>query len=105
MDAQNAGLYANLFYYNEILKDLEFVCADKIDADGTAELTFNHASEYVIVLDIFSMETAEFGDIDIPASAEVGHNWFIWCVLILGVLALVIVVATVLRVKRNKDFD
>ena len=105
MDAQNAGLYANLFYYNEILKDLEFVCADKIDADGTAELTFNHASEYVIVLDIISMETAEFGDIDIPASAEVGHNWFIWCVLILGVLALVIVVATVLRVKRNKDFD
>lgn len=56
MKADNAGLYANLFYYNEKSGELEFICADKIAADGTAELTFTHASDYVIAVDAESMD-------------------------------------------------
>lgn len=51
LDKKNAGLFANLFYYNTSNGKLEFICADKIADDGTAELTFTHASDYVIVLD------------------------------------------------------
>lgn len=47
----NAGLYANLFYYNEGNRRLEFAANDQINEDGVAELTFTHASSYVIVID------------------------------------------------------
>ena len=43
------GLYANLYWYND--GTTEFICADKIDSKGRAELTFTHASEYIIVID------------------------------------------------------
>ncbi len=51
LSSANAGYYANLFYYNPTSKELEFVCADVIADDGTAELTFTHASDYLIVID------------------------------------------------------
>lgn len=62
MDKKNAGLYANLFYYNESKNALEFICADEIDANGNAELTFTHASDYTIVIDKEPMN----GKSDIP---------------------------------------
>ncbi len=51
ISSANAGYYANLFYYNPTSKELEYVCADVIADDGTAELTFTHASDYLIVID------------------------------------------------------
>ena len=61
MDSANAGLYANLFYYNEGARRLEFVTDDQIDGNGTAELTFTHASDYVIVIDRASMDDGSGG--------------------------------------------
>ena len=58
MDAANAGLYANLFYYNPETGELEFMCAGKIDEAGNTELTFNHASDYTIVIDTEPMNGA-----------------------------------------------
>ena len=52
---QDAGLIANLFYYNPSKKTLEFVSSAKIDANGNAELDFNHASDYAIVIDDHSL--------------------------------------------------
>ena len=51
VDAKNAGMYANLYYYNERTGALEFMSAGRIAADGTAELAFTHASDYTIVID------------------------------------------------------
>ncbi len=48
---KNKGLFANLYYYNDSTEKTEFVLSDIIDADGKADLTFTHASEYVIVID------------------------------------------------------
>lgn len=59
MEAKNAGLYANLFYYNGQSGELEFVCAGEIDAEGNVDLTFTHASDYTIVIDVQSMAKAE----------------------------------------------
>ena len=51
MDKEDAGLYANLFYYNKTTGKLEFMDAVKIADDGSASFTFKHASDYVIVID------------------------------------------------------
>lgn len=53
---QDAGLFANLFYYNPGQKALEFVSSVKIDANGNADLDFNHASDYAIVIDDHPMD-------------------------------------------------
>ena len=68
MDAANAGLYANLFYYNPETGELEFMCAGKIDEAGNTELTFNHASDYTIVIDTEPMN----GDVQDAAGEEAG---------------------------------
>ena len=64
LEKENAGLYANLFYYNPQTNEMEFICSDVIAEDGTAELIFTHASEYTIVIDKVAM--------DAPASSEEG---------------------------------
>ena len=51
LDPKNAGLFANLFYYNEQYGIMQFIWADDIDEYGTAHLVFTHASEYTIVID------------------------------------------------------
>ena len=49
MGEENKGYYANLYWYTA--GDMEFICADKISSKGKADLTFTHASEYIIVID------------------------------------------------------
>ena len=63
MEAENAGLFANLFYYNENTGEMEFICYDEIAADGTAELTFTHASDYAIVIDTEPMDGVSDGEV------------------------------------------
>ena len=70
MDKKNAGLFANLFYYNEATGELEFICAGEIDSEGEVELTFTHASDYTIIVDRQSMEPGALEDPVNPAAAE-----------------------------------
>lgn len=49
MGKNNKGNFANLYYYNG--KAMDIICSDEIDENGKADLTFTHASEYVIVID------------------------------------------------------
>lgn len=60
--AANKGLMANLFYYNESTRELEFISAGEVDEEGFAHLSFTHASNYTIVLDEASMEEAALAD-------------------------------------------
>lgn len=43
-----AGQYANLYYYNPDTKKLEGQVSVLVKNDGTAQFTFEHASDYVI---------------------------------------------------------
>ena len=70
MDKKNAGLFANLFYYNEQSGELEFICAGEIDSQGEVGLTFTHASDYTIIVDRQSMEPGVMENPVNPASAE-----------------------------------
>jgi hypothetical protein len=56
---ENAGCYANLFYYNRDENKMEFMSAGIISEDGTTNLEFVHASEYVIVVDAESLAPEE----------------------------------------------
>ena len=48
LGSDNEGQKAALYYYNG--SSLELMCESEISADGTAQLTFTHASDYVIVI-------------------------------------------------------
>lgn len=116
--AANAGLYANLFYYNEATKELEFLCAGEIGQDGVAELTFTHASEYTIVIDEQPMEIeqsqeviSETGVQDnqeddntvsiTPDVENTGHTaLLIFCIILIA--AAFIVIGVIVFVKKNK---
>lgn len=56
VEEKYVGKTANLFYFNEKTKELEFVMAAPVDEDGNVLLDFNHASDYVIVFADKSME-------------------------------------------------
>ena len=118
MEASNAGLYANLFYFNEKTGELEFICADKIAEDGTAELTFTHASDYVIAIDkepmdVASNETAdtnvdtatsESGEKDTQTGAEISSDaWNPWWIIVVGVVVIIIGLCVFFVVKKKEE--
>lgn len=56
LEEAQPGQYANLFYYNEEEGEFEFMCATEVGNAGSADFTFSHASDYVIII---SDETKE----------------------------------------------
>jgi len=79
MGSKNSGLFANLYYYNTIKAKMDFVAAVVIGTDGKALLPFNHASEYAVVIDNISHETADEPDVPdyINPFTDVNEsNWF-----------------------------
>jgi len=54
-----AGMYANLFYYNTVLRSLEYVSAGRIGEDGVANLPFTHASDYIVIVSAQPMGGAQ----------------------------------------------
>ena len=118
--AANQGLVANLFYYNESTRELEFISAGKVDAEGFAYLRFTHASDYTIVLDEASMEEAALTDTtgaagsDGAESAETASEdsvkdnsdtesraAFIWLIAFAGIAAAAAIGAV--AVKKRKE--
>lgn len=107
----NKGLVANLFYYNVSTDALEFICADEIDETGQAELTFTHASDYIIILDTVSMEPVEEADETIvadttsdntvQATTTEDHTLFIWIIVLACIAALT--ATGFLTLKKRKE--
>ena len=54
--AKNAGLWANLYHYDEDAGKMAYQSAALVDEDGNVALPFDHASQYVLVLDSKSHE-------------------------------------------------
>lgn len=74
MEEENAGYYANLFYYNPENDTLEFMCAGEIEADGNVALTFNHASDYTIVISDTIMDGENVAANDATAGDSKGDD-------------------------------
>ena len=62
----NAGYWANLYYYNEKGRELEFRQAARIGRDGRAEFLMDHASQYAVVIDDKSHEPEPLPFSDVP---------------------------------------
>ena len=113
MELKNAGLYANLFYYNEQTGELEFICAGQIDADGNAELEFTHASDYAIVVDTRIMsdnrQADNKADETIPAP-KTGYStskyaWNNTIIIIIGICSILIVFGAVFYVRKKSGSE
>ena len=101
MDAKNAGLYANLYYYNEQTGVLEFMSAGEIAADGTVQLAFTHASEYTIVIDRdVAVKSPKTGDADDLTAAEKIPAHAMWLLLVCAAV-LTAGAATAYTAKRR----
>lgn len=74
MEEENAGYYANLFYYNPENDTLEFMCAGEIEADGNVALTFTHASDYTIVISDTIMDDENVAANDATAGDSKGDD-------------------------------
>ena len=69
---ENAGLWANLYHYDEDAEAMSFEAATLIDDDGNAALPMSHASQYAIVIDDHShaVEAA------LPFTDVNDNDWF-----------------------------
>ncbi len=101
LEAKNAGLFANLYYYNPTTQAMEFICSDEIAADGTADLTFTHASDYTIVIDEVAADAEEQegsanqggsvtpGGVQAPQTGDVS-NVTLWTLLLIAGLSMLV---------------
>lgn len=113
MESKNAGLYANLFYYNEQTGELEFICAGQIDSDGNVELVFTHASDYTIVVDTKVMsdngQADNKADETIPAPKTdyitSKYAWNNTIIIIIGICIILIVFGAVLYVRKKSGSE
>ena len=113
MESKNAGLYANLFYYNEQTGELEFISAGQIDPDGNAELVFTHASDYTIVVDTRIMsdngQADNKADETIPASktddSTSKYTWNNTIIIIIGICIILIVFGAVFYVRKKSGSE
>ena len=113
MESKNAGLYANLFYYNEQTGELEFICAGQIDSDGNVELEFTHASDYTIVVDTRIMsdngQADNKADETIPApKTDYSTSKYAWnntIIIIIGICIILIVFGAVFYVRKKSGSE
>lgn len=108
MEAKNVELYANLFYYNETTGELEFICADEIAEDGTADLTFTHASDYTIVIDEAPMDGNGADDSTGTGSNNVTteskeDSWNPLWIIIIGAIVIVAGLGIFFIIKKKED--
>ncbi len=99
---EDAGRYANLFYYNPATNELEFVCATIINKYGNASFKMDHASSYVIIVDDVSMETTLAAGSASPLMAA-GLTRKVLAVVAVLMLLVVIGYLIYYFVKRKED--
>ena len=113
MESKNAGLYANLFYYNEQTGELEFISAGQIDPDGNVGLVFTHASDYTIVVDTRIMsdngQADNKSDETIPApktdDSTSKYAWNNTIIIIIGICIMLIVIGAVFYVRKKSGSE
>ncbi len=67
--AKNAGLWANLYHYDEDAGKMVYQAAALVDEDGNVALPFDHASQYALVLDSKSH--------DLPFTDLAANAWYL----------------------------
>lgn len=71
LGTENAGYWANLYYFNESTNKMTFETAAPIGSDGSVSLAFSHASQYAIVIDDHN-----HGVVTLPFTDVSEGDWF-----------------------------
>ena len=71
LGTENAGLWANLYYFNESTNKMTFETAAPIGDDGSVSLPLSHASQYAIVID-----NHNHGVVTLPFTDVADSDWF-----------------------------
>ena len=69
---ENAGLWANLYHYDEDAEAMTFETATLIDDDGNVALPMSHASQYAIVID----DHSHAAEAALPFTDVNDDDWF-----------------------------
>ena len=68
---ENAGYWANLYYFDEEAGEMTFETAAPIGSDGSVSLALSHASQYAIVIDDHN-----HGVVTLPFTDVSDSDWF-----------------------------
>ena len=71
LGAENAGLWANLYHFDEDANAMTFETAAPIGSDGSVSLSLSHASQYAIVIDDHN-----HGVVTLPFTDVSADDWF-----------------------------
>ena len=71
LGAENAGLWANLYHFDEDANAMTFETAAPIGSDGSVSLSLSHASQYAIVIDDHN-----HGVVTLPFTDVSDSDWF-----------------------------
>ena len=71
LGTENAGLWANLYHFNESANKMTFETAAPIGSDGRVSLALSHASQYAIVIDDHN-----HGVVTLPFTDVSDSDWF-----------------------------
>ena len=71
LGSENAGLWANLYHFNEDANAMTFETAAPIGSDGSVSLALSHASQYAIVIDDHN-----HGIVTLPFTDVSADDWF-----------------------------
>ena len=71
LGTENAGLWANLYHFNEDANAMTFETAAPIGSDGSVSLALSHASQYAIVIDDHN-----HGVVELPFTDVADSDWF-----------------------------
>ena len=103
---ENAGKYANLYYFNPETNEMEFIASALIKEDGTADLPFTHASDYAIVINNLNVagdsasNEVELEEVEVPLAA--GPNNSALSILLVIIVLLAITAGTVVFLQKKK---
>ena len=103
---ENAGKYANLYYFNPETSEMEFIASALIKEDGTADLPFTHASDYAIVINNLNVagdsasNEVELEEVEVPLAA--GPNNSALAILMVIIVLLAATVGTVVFLQKKK---
>lgn len=106
MSNEQAGKYANLYYYNEKTGIMEYMASGLIGEDGKVELRFVHASEYAVVIDTQMQgfeDTVSIGDSKTPLTQILTKNSaIIYIIVVAGIVLGVLAICYGMRKKEEE---
>ncbi len=102
LNAEDIGRYANLFYYSPELQELQYVCSSIIDENAEAVFSFEHASDYLIII---SDQPMTPGEEKLPEHSDGAVKWVIGLVIILAAGAVVGSILLFCTRRKQEDTD